>query len=193
MDCGGVTYQGVVSPFFFENGDSCENYLQFIWDNIYPLLQQRDLFGELLWQQDYAFPHTPKQYELVGPGIPLKLDRTSPDCANRIYRQSYRLSYCASSSPRFQNGCPRPDFSTLTPNYPLPILWFHFCVRGSVPLTDYRISALWPSGQNGHTNRMEFQLFPRSTTFLIGFLHYRSGLASCVREKVEWPSGECPA
>jgi hypothetical protein len=38
----GVTYQGVLGPFFFEDGVNSENYLELIRNTVYPLLQQRD-------------------------------------------------------------------------------------------------------------------------------------------------------
>ncbi|GBN10596.1 hypothetical protein AVEN_35357-1 [Araneus ventricosus] len=62
---------------------------------------------------------------------------------------------------RFQKGSPHPDFPRLTSTHTphLPFCGFRFCERGSVRLTDYRISVLWSSGPNESPNRMEFQLF----------------------------------
>jgi hypothetical protein len=56
MVWGGVTYQGAIGPFFFEDGANGENYLELIRDTVYPLLQQRNHFDQL-WQQDGAPPH----------------------------------------------------------------------------------------------------------------------------------------
>ncbi|GBM49086.1 hypothetical protein AVEN_266442-1 [Araneus ventricosus] len=77
------------------------------------------------------------------------------DCANWkhiTYWLSDPQSYCASSSLRFQNGSPCPDFPRMTPTHttPPPFCGFRFYERGSVPLADYRISVLWPSAPKNY-------------------------------------------
>ncbi|GBN98582.1 hypothetical protein AVEN_237271-1 [Araneus ventricosus] len=75
--------------------------------------------------------------------------------------------------PRFQNGSLRSDFPILTPihTHVAPFCGFCFCEIGSVPLTDCHISVFWSSRPNETPNRMEFQLFPRSSPIFMSFLH----------------------
>ncbi|XP_023726483.1 uncharacterized protein LOC111874840 [Cryptotermes secundus] len=57
MVWGGVTYKGLISPFFLEGCVSGETYLKLLRESVIPELQRRENFDELLWQQDGAPTH----------------------------------------------------------------------------------------------------------------------------------------
>lgn len=57
MVWAGVTYQGLIGPFFFDQNVTGETYLDLLQNNVGPLLQARDDFEDLWWQQDGAPPH----------------------------------------------------------------------------------------------------------------------------------------
>jgi hypothetical protein len=57
MVWGGVSYDGLIGPFFFEGTVNRETYLELLSETVCPLLLQRDDFEDLWWQQDGAPPH----------------------------------------------------------------------------------------------------------------------------------------
>ncbi|PNF25261.1 hypothetical protein B7P43_G12578 [Cryptotermes secundus] len=56
MGWGGVTYGGLIGPFFLEGCVTGETYLKLLRESVIPELQRRENFDELWWQQDGAPP-----------------------------------------------------------------------------------------------------------------------------------------
>lgn len=89
MVWGGVTFDGLIGPFFFDGNVTGETYLELIKDTVYPLLQQKENFNYLWWQQDGAPPHFalivrawldqafPQRW--IGRRVPLEWPARSPD------------------------------------------------------------------------------------------------------------------
>ncbi|GBM96637.1 hypothetical protein AVEN_160608-1 [Araneus ventricosus] len=69
--------------------------------------------------------------------------------------------------PPFSKRFLHPDFHrmTPTPTYLSPLEGFRFCERGSVPLTNYRISVLWPSAPKDYKPYENPTVFPELLHF----------------------------
>ena len=59
MTWGAVTYDGLIGPFFFEENVNANSYLDLLENKVGPVIQGRNDFGELWWQQDGHLPITP--------------------------------------------------------------------------------------------------------------------------------------
>lgn len=57
MVWAGVSYDGLLGPFFFEDTVTGDSYRDLLVNTVHPLLTQRDDFDTMWWQQDGAPPH----------------------------------------------------------------------------------------------------------------------------------------
>lgn len=57
MVWGGVTHSGLIGPFFFEGNVTGASYLELLENEVIPVLENREDFDILWWQQDGAPPH----------------------------------------------------------------------------------------------------------------------------------------